>query len=78
MIKKKGQTLLCFATLFEKIPVTPKQWIQILKFINEISQAEHVDVEHSFRYLVHSDGFEFCSSFELENVGDLTKIDLLR
>ncbi|CAF0824086.1 unnamed protein product [Brachionus calyciflorus] len=51
----------------QKIPVTPLHWIEILKFIDFINQAEHVDVEYSFRYLLHSDAFEFCSSFEIKN-----------
>lgn len=50
-----------------KVAVTPAQWINILQFIDLINQAEHVDVEYVFRYLVHSDAFEFSSTYEIEN-----------
>ena len=32
------------------------------------NEAEHVDVEYVFRYLLYSDAFEFCSSYELKYV----------
>ena len=47
-----------------QVPITPNQWIQILQFVDVINQAKHVDVEYVFRYLLHSDAFEFCSSYE--------------
>ena len=33
-----------------------------------MNEAEHVDVEYVFRYLLYSDAFEFCSSYELKYV----------
>ncbi|RNA27823.1 snRNA-activating complex subunit 1 [Brachionus plicatilis] len=46
-----------------KVPVSTEQWIQILKFVDFLNQAEHVDAEYVFRHLLHSDAFEFCSFF---------------
>ena len=51
-----------------KIPVLPSQWISILQFIDVTSKCEHVDVEYVFRFLLHSNAFEFCSSYEIKYV----------
>ena len=59
--------LLLYKIFKFKISVTPQQWISILQFIDIINQAEHVDVEYCFRYLLYSDAFEFCSVFETVN-----------
>lgn len=73
--KMKVSNLLIFLEslhliLVIKIPVTPVQWVEILSFIDTINQAEHFDVEYVFRHLLHSDAFEFPSTFELTNVSD--------
>ena len=46
-----------------KIQVTQNQWLEILKFIGEITQnEENADIDYIFRFLLHSDAFEFCAT----------------
>jgi hypothetical protein len=60
----------------KKIPILPSQWISILQFIDITSKCEHVDVEYVFRFLLHSNAFEFCSSYELKYVNSTPNLEL--
>lgn len=54
-----------FNVISMQISVTPNNWIKTLEFVDVINQAEHVDVEYIFRFLLHSDAFEFSSVYEI-------------
>lgn len=60
-----------------QISVTPNNWIKTLEFVDVINQAEHVDVEYIFRFLLHSDAFEFSSVYEIVLFSSLNS-DLLK
>ena len=58
-LKKLDSTLLFNL----KIQVTQLQWLEILSFIGCITiKEENADVEYIFRFLLHSDAFDFCAT----------------
>ena len=48
--------------------MTSDQWIKILKYVAIVNEKGHVDIEYVFRFLLHSNAFEFSSEQEFVSV----------